>query len=207
MNGKKPSQKQNKWTLLDSTYDSCTWRDVSGWEGKYKVSDRGDVLSVSRIILSKDHNDKPTKAIVDEKILKSKIEKTGYVSVTVKDRDRRMTFRVHKLVAQAFIPNPENKPQINHINGIKTDNRVENLEWCTQVENAKHAVATGLNTPTIGTRHWNHKHSEEDALLVKTEYEGGMSRKQISKKYGYEYVFVYNVTSGQRWKHIKVNNE
>jgi len=203
----KKSNQQNKWTLLDSTYDSCTWSDIVGWEGKYKISDRGDVLSVGRVVLSKDHNGKPTKAIVDEKILKNKIGKVGYPYVTFKDMDTRKTFKVHRLVATAFIPNPENKPSVNHINGIKSDNRVDNLEWCTNVENARHAVLHGLNTPTTGTKHWNHKHTEHDATLVKTEYANGMSRKQISDQYGYGYVFIYNVTSGQRWKHIKANNE
>ena len=68
----------------------------------------------------------------------------GYLTVgLIKDRKQRF-FPVHKLVALAFIPNPENKPYVNHINGIKDDPRLENLEWCTASENAQHAIRTGL---------------------------------------------------------------
>ena len=76
--------------------------------------------------------------------LKSAINKRGYLYVTLQIGGKPKYCAIHRLVAQAFIPNPHNLPQVNHLNGIKTDNRVENLEWCTASENMRHAFATGL---------------------------------------------------------------
>ena len=77
------------------------------------------------------------------KVLKHQLKK-GYHRLELVTLNGRKHFLVHRLVAQAFIPNPENKPQVNHINGNKNDNSVENLEWCTNYENAHHAIKNGL---------------------------------------------------------------
>ena len=77
--------------------------------------------------------------------LKLTVGSRGYLKVGISVDSVSKTFNVHRLVAQVFIPNPLNKPEVNHINGIKTDNRVENLEWVTRLENQQHACANGLS--------------------------------------------------------------
>ena len=78
------------------------------------------------------------------RILKPIKDKDGYLKVNLYILGNRRTYTIHRLVAQAFIPNPDNKPQVNHINGSKTDNRVINLEWNTCKENINHAISSGL---------------------------------------------------------------
>lgn len=84
------------------------------------------------------------KNITTGRILKQQTNDRGYKVVRVTINRKKYTFKPHREVAKAFIPNPENKPQVNHINGNKNDNRVANLEWCTNQENADHAIKSGL---------------------------------------------------------------
>ena len=97
------------------------WKDIPGYEGNYQVSNQGRVRN-SR----------------SQKVLKPKMLRAGYYQYTLSLQGRSFHRLAHRLVAQAFIPNPESKPQINHKNGQKTDNRVENIEWCTGRENQLH---------------------------------------------------------------------
>lgn len=115
------------------------WAPVKGYEGFYEVSDTGKVKGIDRMVVSK--NGLTRKKGIE---IKTRVNNDGYIEVRLSKDSRTTTTFIHILIAKAFIPNPFNKSEVNHINGIKTDNRIENLEWSTHSENMKHAYKMGL---------------------------------------------------------------
>lgn len=109
------------------------WRDIEGFEGRYQISSLGRVKSLAR------HN------VPEEKIIAFQLSHKGYERIRIGiGRNFKRSMQVHRLVAIAFIPNPDNLPQVNHKDGNKRNNRVDNLEWCTNIENQRHAWENGL---------------------------------------------------------------
>lgn len=121
------------------------WKDIKGFEGQYKISNMGRVWSVSRTVRI---GGKTGTCQTKDLIMKQITDAKGYKRVCLNENGKTKFKPIHRLVAEAFIPNKEGKPQVNHKDGDKTNNNVNNLEWCTNSENQKHAYRLGLNKVT-----------------------------------------------------------
>lgn len=107
------------------------WKDIKGYEGKYQISNLGNVRSL--------YDENQICKTPRTKMLRL-CERNGYCTIVLSMKGKRKSFQVHRLVAETFIPNTKNKPFINHIDENRKNNNVNNLEWCTQLENVKHSL-------------------------------------------------------------------
>lgn len=173
-------------------YNNPEWRPIifDMKKSKYFISTLGKVLSIKR-----------GKA----KLLKQSFTKDGYYQVKLYIGDKKISCRVHRLVAEAFIPNPENKPQVNHINGKKDFNWVGNLEWMTCKENVQHAFRTGLNHGRRGSMNHNCKYSEDQVHEICKLLENGKEAKEISLLLNISKYAIGNIKSRSSWIHISNN--
>ena len=181
------------------------WKDVLGWEGFYQVSCRGRVKRLRREVR---HSNQAVsfEMVYPEKILKANPDSRGYPQVTLNGKHfgkKRRVARVHRLVAEAHLPNPEGKPQVNHINGDVKNACSENLEWCTASENQLHAYELGLREGVRGEKSGMNKHSVEKVKLIYQEAKARtMSQEKIGIKYGVPQITVSNILTKRTWKHI-----
>lgn len=153
------------------------WKDIEGYEGLYQVSDEGQVISL----------------VIDShrrgRILKPMKTHKGYLNVDLVDKDGvKKSFRIHRLVAQAFLPNPLNLPQVNHKNEDKTDNRVENLEWCDQSYNINYGTRNERASNKNREKQLNDKNRSKPVLqysLDGTFIQEFPSTHEVKRQLGY----------------------
>lgn len=136
------SRTDNLAKIERPVFEDEEWRDIPNWEGYYAISNKGRVKTLSRTTYSDDGR----KFIIKERLLSLRFTLSGYLETYLcKAGQTSRSYAVHRLVAQAFIPNPNSYPQVNHIDGNKTNNCVENLEWVTSKMNIQHAHNLGLS--------------------------------------------------------------
>lgn len=166
------------------------WLPVVGYEGLYEVSSLGRVKSLDRRLPH-----------IYNKLLKGRIMaltpnvKREYVYIILTD-SKRSNFLVHRLVAFAFVPNPKSLPHVNHINGVKWDNRAINLEWTDRSGNIRHAIKTGLKRVRFGKEHHNFKVENTITIeIYKKHHEEKITRAQLVKDYGLSKATICNIVT------------
>ena len=174
------------------------WRPVVGYENRYEVSNFGNVKSLKRDIIT-------SRCIYKKETFILKFaNRTGYHVVKLYDGlAKGKSYQAHRLVAISFIPNPNNYPFINHKNGIKNDNRVENLEWCTNSQNVQHAYDTGLTNPKRGEQSSSSILKTTDVLYIRDNYgKNGNSYNSMAKQYNTAPSNIFSIVKRKSWAHV-----
>jgi len=187
------------------------WKDIDDYFGIYQVSSHGRIKSLGRLVKGPSHIG--GELYIKGKLLKQVKRKDGYCGINLHRETVQNNFLVHRIVANAFIPNTENKPEVNHKNGIKTDNRVENLEWVTTSENLIHAHKIGIKHPNknlLGKKGCEHPTSK---IVIKYDLSGNFleefqSTHEASRLTGINRGSIcqcsrgeYNSAGGYKWKY------
>ena len=173
------------------------WKDIEGYDGFFQVSNLGRVKSAG--------GQRGT-CYRKERIRSLSIAKDGYVKVRLQCDDKDKTVKVHRLVAEAFIPNPEGKDTVNHIDGDKTNNSVDNLEWIDRSEQMYHAYKLGLKESRVGSNNSNAKLTDEQVreirrLYVPQSVEYGTVA--LGKKYGVSNRVIGLIVRGRAYKNVR----
>lgn len=175
------------------------WKDIPGYENCYQASTAGHIKSLSRKV----NSGNGARRIIPDRIIKVQKNHEGYRVVKFSTGNEPKYLRVCRLVALTHIPNPYNLPVVNHLNGIKDDDRVENLEWTSVSGNNKHAFQIGLSD-IHGENHPGCKLSNKDVELIKS-MKGKMKQGLIAKQFNVSESTVSMILKGKRWQHLETN--
>jgi len=175
------------------------WKDILGYEGIYQVSNHGRVKALEKPRYSRFKTHGHT---IPEKILSLMELPNGYLKLTLVRDKIRKNQSVHRLVAEAFIPNPENKPCVNHIDCIKSNNNVENLEWCTPQENVNHTAKLNRFNPKRGSQHPCSVVTEEMVREIRSLNFSPKDSDMIFNRFGIKYHSAWKIKTRRCWAHI-----
>ena len=176
-----------------------TWFPIDGYGGAYEVSDHGRVRSIARTRVFTDGRTRAYPSV----ILAGQVGTHGYRAVALADGvDNTRTVVVHRLVAEAFLPEMPGKTWVNHIDGDKLNNAVSNLEWCTPKENTEHMMANGLARFARGSETGMAKLSESDVVVIRSLALRGVLQKKLAANFGVAAPVISNICARKAWKHV-----
>lgn len=178
------------------------WKPISNTNNYYEVSTTGKIRSY--IGIKRDKLGRLTGKKIRcslPKIIKPQFNHNGYLTIKISFSSGIKRIPIHRLVAEAFIPNPENKPQVNHIDGIKNNNYYKNLEWVTQRENSIHSFKIGLQC-NKGNNHSQNILTKKDVLLIRTLPPLGFTQTSIANAYGVTPQQIHNIIHHKSWSHL-----
>ena len=174
------------------------WKDIPGYEGLYQVNNLGEVKSLKRYV---NHSVVGLKRVVNEKI-KKPVMADRYLQIKLHRDGVGKHFLLHRIVANAFVPNPNGKQQVNHKDGNKLNNKYTNLEWCTSFENMLHAVDTGLMKKRYGENSRNHKLTENDVIKIRQLWKDNKTIKYIADLFDMSTSHIGAIIKYKYWSHI-----
>lgn len=178
--------------------DGELWVDIEGFEGYYQVSNMGRIKSLPRKWISGNSVREYKKPF----IRKQSMHDRGYCQVLLRKYNILKNYKTHVLVGKYFVPNPSNLPEINHKRGVKLDNRFHQLEWCTPLENVRHAIAMGLKKPSYGIKNGMAKLTNKQ---VKEIFNSNTPSRATAKKYKVSKNLILRIRSRETWGHLTKN--
>lgn len=180
------------------------WKDIVGYEGYYQVSSLGRVKALERVYKQRNGlTGRDNYRTYPEQMMYVEVDKDGYLKTRLSKDGKQKKFLIHRLVALTFIPNPENKPEVNHKSGVKDDNRVDNLEWMTTSENQQHAHDNKLYQCARGENSGNAKLTELQVREIHAlSKDKAIPVETLALKYSVKSNTIYRILNGIRWKHI-----
>lgn len=178
------------------------WKPVPGFEKTHIISTMGRVASLPRDYVSHTPTGLKCMKHVDGKILKQRLGNTGYFRVALSVMGTIKEMSIHRLIAMAFIPNPNGFPQINHIDGCKVHNIADNLEWCSASKNQLHAIALGLTKISFGSDRAFAKLTDDDVREIRNQISDGITQWKIAKAFGVCPSKITFIKQGKAWKHV-----
>lgn len=168
------------------------------WAKNYKVSNTGKVFSFAKIKLGIE-----LKHVISKNKRLPSLGRDLYPEVSISDNNKKIkNYPIHRLVAETFIPNPENKPMVNHIDGDKTNNVINNLEWVTAKENTQHALKNNLLNPPVGERSSAAIYTESQVLEAINLLSTGKTNKEVAEITNIDERAISNIRNKKRWTYL-----